>query len=1484
MTLCSTASNTLLLTLALLSGVRAAPALSALSASIDGFEAEHLSLVEPAGGAGHWTPPVLDAAAAGHLFAWRATAAHPSRNVTQVCAVLTLTAVDQPGSIPLVCRSDGPVRQLLCGGGLATATTEAAVAAPVAAPASRFAATLNVTLANAHGATTTASARGWFLRGLGASAAGWGGAEWIGVAGGANDTASQFRANASLGARQGFRSSRDVARAVLFVSGLGGYRASVNGRALDPTAVRASVTEWHNRTFYFAHEVTSDVAAALAAGTAAASGGGSGGGGSVVIAVELFKHWYGLSNNFYPTPYGPRALKAVLAVTHANGTTVFAAPTLPGPQSRWRQHSGALLFDDLHAGQRVDGRQATADWETAVYAPAPPHAGAAAAAWAAPNSVQGPPGALRPHPMPRSRVLERVLPVNVSAIAPSAIAPPGGATYRAVLPYEVAGFCTLLLPPGCTAGTTVQVRHGECVDPKTNELCPVEAPHITDSAMDTYTCRGNATGMGAHDVSWRRLALSGNASDDANDQPEREAFTPAFTYSAFKYLDLTYYDAPPSEAGAAATGGGGGGGGSSRLAGRPGPPALDLPLLSCLRIGTGFDHTGDVVVAGPVITSGAGGALRGAGGGALLAAVAPLPPDRCGRVQEHRNLILGCPDGQTIDQVLFASFGSTAGNCSAGFHAGMCPTTGEIGSASRSVAVAQAACLGQSSCVIPATQGTFDIPGHGDPCPHFPKTLAVEARCSGEAPGSSCAQSCYDDEHPHPSPGPTPPGPPSPGPPPSPPSPGPPPSPPSPGPPPSPPPPATTTPAQRFNAVVAAARSTAIANYVMDIPTDSPQEEKRGWCGDSLATHRTYAAFFDMRAAWIKWTEDQAFTSSMLQPVGTMTSTVPCIFAGLCRNDPRGQGKMTTILSGLAWGSILPQLSAFTAALTSDSRYAGRVAGAAARYVGLVGSFANNDSYPFPELLNITSAADGYNVGQQGWPASAYGDWCPANKAGGSACTSVSTLLNSVYFILDLDGALSLARAAAAGGSGGSSGDGSGGGSGGGGGGGGGGSGGGGENAAAAPKQQVGTPSEAQMAQWLAQARASFPAAFLHQISVQPLGQAPGGNASKIEGLAYRDLYPANITHHGNANTPPSAQAEAAAGMAAMDSALAAVSRNNTDIIDRGALGEMLAGLVLNASAVYSALQVGGVLDMAQLGRSLVSYGRPDAAFALLSTDGPTSLYHMAQSTGTLWAHPGGADGNRGKCSSHNHIMQGGSVGEAVFGIGGIRPAFLRGAVPGGGGGGPRGDVEQQQQQQQQQQLRLAPVPWLPEAPLGAAVWRTLAGTASTSWAARHRPSDVDAAGDAVGDADEDWGVWVNATVPVGAGTADVAVALPRSAQATAVCAWECALAGGGGPAASADAFEAQWVSFDGGDSGFSALRAVAPPPAALTVPGDLTACTPLWQAGAAAKGIAAVGVASVVWEAIVPGRTMFPALAVGATSGSYAFFARPCSLTVKGS
>eukprot|EP00035_Acanthoeca_spectabilis_P028353 m.470259 g.470259 ORF g.470259 m.470259 type:complete len:570 (-) comp29594_c0_seq1:499-2208(-) len=536
------------------------------------------------------------------------------------------------------------------------------------------------------------------------------------------------------------------------------------------------------------------------------------------------------------------------------------------------------------------------------------------------------------------------------------------------------------------------------------------------------------------------------------------------------------------------------------------------------------------------------------------------------------------------------------------------------------MAVVEHTCIGKEFCVVPATVTTF---APGNPCPHVVKSLAVEVHCTGDPPAASvCEHSCSDETAPSPSP---PPGP-------------------------APSPQSTTTPADRFNAVTKAARSTAIANYVMDIPTDSPEGEKRGWCGDSLAAHRTLGSFFDMRAAWIKWTQDITYTSSMLLPVGTVSNIVPCIFLGaFCRNDPGSQ--KNTLMTDLAWGSLLPQLSAFTAALSKDDRYATWITGAAGQYVALVHSYANNASSEFPELLNVSGGH--YNAYQQGWPASSYGDWCPINRdgsVGGTGCTSVSALLNSVYLIFDTDAVVSLIRAGNITGS------------------------------------NSTSPTEAQLLDWAAQARASFSAAFRRHVSFAPnVSFAP---KLPISGLAFRDPVPPNVTHHGNNNIRPSVQVEAASGMAVMDDVL---TGNDTE---RAALGDMLAGLVMNVSTDVSALQMGGVIDMAQLGRTLISYGRPDAAFALLSTNGTTSMYHMAKSTSTVWAHPDGADGYNGRCTSHNHIMQGGSVGEAIFGIGGIRPDFVRGMVP---------NVARTAASH----LLLAPVPWLPDAPRGATVWRT---------------------------------------------------------------------------------------------------------------------------------------------------------------------------------
>ena len=196
--------------------------------------------------------------------------------------------------------------------------------------------------------------------------------------------------------------------------------------------------------------------------------------------------------------------------------------------------------------------------------------------------------------------------------------------------------------------------------------------------------------------------------------------------------------------------------------------------------------------------------------------------------------------------------------------------------------------------------------------------------------------------------------------------------------------------------------------------------------------------------------------------------------------------------------------------------------------------------------------------------------------------------------------------------------------------------------------------------------------------------------------------------------------------------------------------------------------------------------------------------------------------------------MYGGSVGSAVFGIGGIEPF-----APSSGG-----------------RKSVAPIPWLEDAPRGSAVWRSRAGVTSAAWAASTEGG---------------WGVWVNVSLPASDG-ADVHVMLPRATQPSAVCAWECGL---GGASAS---FTSTWVSFDGA-GGHEELQAVAPAASAAFAPtlaSPASNCMPIWQEGEPSR-TPVPGIANVSWLPARAGRTMFPALNLFASSGAFAVFAREC-------
>jgi len=104
----------------------------------------------------------------------------------------------------------------------------------------------------------------------------------------------------------------------------------------------------------------------------------------------------------------------------------------------------------------------------------------------------------------------------------------------------------------------------------------------------------------------------------------------------------------------------------------------------------------------------------------------PLPPTGpvwCGIGPENSNLELSCWNNSVISDITFASFGTPSGTCPNNLVKGSCD-------ASSSLDAVKKACVGKTSCSVPATNDFFG----GDPCVNTPKQLGVQLKCPGTPP------------------------------------------------------------------------------------------------------------------------------------------------------------------------------------------------------------------------------------------------------------------------------------------------------------------------------------------------------------------------------------------------------------------------------------------------------------------------------------------------------------------------------------------------------------------------------------------------------------------------------------------------------------------------------------------------------------------------------------------------------------------------------
>ncbi len=191
--------------------------------------------------------------------------------------------------------------------------------------------------------------------------------------------------HAALLLRKEFAVPKPVARALVFMSGLGWSELSLNGAKVGDAVLSPQFTDYDERVPYVMHDVT----AALRPG-ANAIGVVLGNGFSATPGRGYLK-WYGNGG-------APRLLFR-MDIAYADGTR----QSLVSDES-WKWSTGAITFNDLWVGEKIDARLAQPGWDKP---------GFAEESWLAAAPVTAPRGKLFARTIAPVRVLETAAPVRI---------------------------------------------------------------------------------------------------------------------------------------------------------------------------------------------------------------------------------------------------------------------------------------------------------------------------------------------------------------------------------------------------------------------------------------------------------------------------------------------------------------------------------------------------------------------------------------------------------------------------------------------------------------------------------------------------------------------------------------------------------------------------------------------------------------------------------------------------------------------------------------------------------------------------------------------------------------------------------------------------------------------------------------------------------------------------------------------------------------
>ncbi|MDA3924818.1 MAG: family 78 glycoside hydrolase catalytic domain [Kiritimatiellae bacterium] len=299
--------------------------------------------------------------------------------------------------------------------------------------------------------------------------------------------------------RKPFKLSGPVKTARLYISALGYYRATLNGKVVGDHQLDPLWTRPDKRVFYSVYDVTDMLS-----------------GGSNCLGVTLGNGWYnplplrmwGRYNLRDALPVGRPQFIARLEIEYADDSSA----ALVSDRS-WKFAEGPILRNSIYLGEKVDARKTIPGWDKP---------GLDDSGWSAVHLVSAPEGVLQAQPLPAIKVTAKIRPVAVTE--------PTKGVYIVDMGQNFGGWARFNF--NVPAGTVITMRYGELLN-KDGTLNPMT------SVCGQIKAKSKKQAVGVPAIAWQSDSYTARGGAP-------ECYTPQFTFHAFRYVELTGLPSSPA--------------------------------------------------------------------------------------------------------------------------------------------------------------------------------------------------------------------------------------------------------------------------------------------------------------------------------------------------------------------------------------------------------------------------------------------------------------------------------------------------------------------------------------------------------------------------------------------------------------------------------------------------------------------------------------------------------------------------------------------------------------------------------------------------------------------------------------------------------------------------------------------------------------------------------------------------------------------------